>query len=138
MIKQFDYYVKNNLVKKTTINFDVVNALLKRAELRLKLNSKKQFTDEESSIVFEQIYESVREATQALLQKQGFKPFSHEALVAFMIKNKFEPSIVNTFNKYRILRNKSVYEAVEISENKCQEAIEFAKKFIPKIKERLK
>ena len=55
-----------------------------------------------------------------------------------MIKNKFDPVVVNTFNKYRILRNKSVYEAVEISEDKCREAIDFARKFIPKIREKLK
>ena len=137
MIETFNYYLENNLVKRVPVNPDIIGALLKRAEIRLKLASQ-QPSEEEAPLVFEQVYESMREAAQALLQKQGFKPFSHEALVAFMIENKFNPATINMFNKYRILRNKSVYEAAEISVDKCKEAKSFAEKFIPKIKEKIK
>ena len=137
MIETFNYYIEKNLVRKVPVNPNVIKSLLKRSEIRLKLASN-QPSKEEAPIVFEQVYESMREATQALLQKHGFKPFSHEALVAFMIENNFDPSIINIFNKYRILRNKSVYEAAEISVDKCKEAKSFAEKFIPKIKEKIK
>ena len=135
MIQPFEYYEKNNLVEKTTLNISLAKSLIEKAEIRLKRVLKEKITETEASLIFEDIYESIREASQSLMQLAKCKPLSHEAIVAFLIKNKYLPEEkINILNNYRILRNKSVYQAEKISTDKCKEAIKFAKLILPEIK----
>lgn len=138
MIMAFEYYVKKNLVKRTTPNSSIAKSLTKKAETRLNLISEKEIKDETASILFEEIYEALREAAQSLMQIKGFKPYSHEALISFLFKEKLiNESFTKKLNSYRILRNKSVYEAHKVSTETCKEALEFAKEEIPRLIEKL-
>ena len=135
MIKPFIYYINQNLVRKSAPNIIMARSLLDKAEIRLKRISKEEINEQESSIVFEDIYESLREALQSLMEMKGYKPYSHEALISFLKENKFLPEErVNIVDNYRILRNNSVYKAEKISLNKCLEALDFAKDTLPTIK----
>lgn len=112
MIQDFDYYIKNNFVRRTSVNLAQVKSLINKAEIRLNRIKKGDISEDESSILFEDIYESVREAAQSLMQLNGFKPYSHEAVIAFLKKKRLlSDKELSDFNRYRILRNKSVYEA---------------------------
>ncbi len=119
MIKPFEFYINQNLVKSTKGNISLAKSLLQKAEIRLSRISKNHFKDEESSIIFEDIYESIREATQSLMELNNYKPYSHEALVSFVkFKKIFNDNESNIFDNYRILRNNSVYNAEKVSLDK--------------------
>ena len=137
MIYDFEYYVSKGVVRKTNANPALARSLVFKSEIRLKRVLREQITEAESSIIFEDIYEIMREAAQALMQVKGYKPYSHEALIAFLKKEKLmSNSKINRFNKYRILRNKSVYEAKKVSVDTSKEALEFAKELLPEIKKK--
>jgi len=135
MIKSFQYYISGNLVRKSIPNPSMAKSLLEKAEIRLKRVKKEKIDEENSSIVFEDIYEALREASQSLMEFKGFKPYSHEALVSFLKEHKFmEEEKIAIMDNYRVLRNNSVYKAEKISLQKCKEALDFSKKAIPEIK----
>ena len=139
MIRPFDYYENEKLVEKTALNIGLAKSLMEKAELRLNRLLKEEIKEDESSLIFEDAYESMREASQALMQLAGYKPLSHEALVSFLIKEKYlSEEKLNMLNSYRILRNKSVYQAEKISVDKCKEAINFAKEIISELKRKFK
>ena len=134
----FQYYLDKNMVRKTAINPAIANSLIRKSSIRLQRIMRAEINDEESSIVFEDIYESIREAAQAFMQLKGYKPYSHEALISFLKEEKLlSPQIINNIDRYRVLRNKSVYESEKISIDVCKEALDFAKKLLPEIKKRL-
>ena len=138
IIKPFEYYIKENLVRKTIPNKSMAKALVQKSIIRLDRINKNKIEKEESSIVFEEIYESIRETAQALMELRGYKPYSYEALIAFLKEqNYLSEGIITTLDHYRILRNNSVYQAEKISLEKCQEAKEFANQVIPKLKEKV-
>ncbi|MBS3132560.1 HEPN domain-containing protein [Candidatus Woesearchaeota archaeon] len=138
MTREFEYYLEKNLAKRSVINRSLAKSLMEKAELRLKLLNEDKITDEMASIMFEEAYEAVREASQSLMQVKGFKPYSHDALIAFLIKEKLMPEqFIKSFDRYRILRNKSVYEAQRVSIETCKEALQFAKRRIPEVKNKL-
>jgi len=84
MIQSFNYYLNENKVKREFPNLELAKALLRKAERRLNLLKSKKITNENADIIFEDIYETLRESAQALMAKQGFKPLSHEAVIAFL------------------------------------------------------
>ena len=134
MIKPFEYYLNENLVRKSTPNISLAKALLLKSEIRLKKIGKLEIEEDESSIVFEDIYESLREAAQSLMEINGYKPYSHEALISFLKEKKLLPiEKITILDTYRIIRNNSVYKAEEVSLEKCNEALKFAEKILPEI-----
>ena len=135
MIKPFEYYINEKLVRKSVPNISMAKSLLQKSEIRLKRLKNEKIDDENSSIVFEDVYELLREASQSLMEINGFKPYSHEALVSFLKDYKLLPDEkIITMDNYRVLRNNSVYKAEKVSSQKCREALEFAKKILPEIK----
>ncbi len=138
MIHDFEHYLKSNMVKRSVVNPSLAKSLMEKAELRLKRLTESEVKDEMSSIMFEEAYEAMRESAQSLMQMKGYKPYSHEALLAFLTKEKLLPEQhIKSLDRYRILRNKSVYEAHKVSPETLREALEFAKICIPEVKEKL-
>ncbi|MBI4140043.1 hypothetical protein HY483_03720 [Candidatus Woesearchaeota archaeon] len=138
MIQPFNYYLKGGAVRKSLFDPIIAKELFRKGEVRLLRLLKNPPTEEESSIFFEDVYESIRESAQSLMELGGFKPYSHEALIAYLEEKKMlSPEELNIFNNYRILRNNSVYKAENVSIDKCKESLLFAQKILPNIKEKL-
>ena len=126
MIERFDYYLKENLVKKESVDISEAKALFKRAQDRLKYIKKQEINEFNSPFIFEDIYECMREAVQSLMSLRGYKPYSHEVLIAFLKEfYKMKNEDINNFNRFRILRNKVVYKAKVVSVEICKEALNF-------------
>ena len=135
MIKPFSYYLKENLVRKSVPNISMAKSLLDKAQIRLKRIKKETLADDESSIIFEDIYESLREASQSIMELKGYKPYSHEALVSFLKENNIlSEGKIAAIDNYRILRNNSIYKAEKVSLEKCREALNFAATTVPELK----
>lgn len=138
MIENFEYYLEQNLAKKSTPNKSEAEALFRKAQERLAYIKKQEINDETAPFIFEDIYESAREAIQSLMSLKGFKPYSHVVLVAFLRKYyTFPNSDLNTFDRYRIIRNKAIYGAANVTKGECEEALHFLENFLPKIEKEL-
>jgi uncharacterized protein (UPF0332 family) len=65
---------------------------------------------------------------------KGYKPYSHEGLISFLREfYKFSSHEISAFDRYRILRNKTVYCAANVSPEVCKEALAFLEVFLPKL-----
>ena len=137
MIKPFEYFIKEKLVRKSSQNISMAKSLLQKAEIRLKRINNEKIEEENSSIVFEDVYEVLREASQSLMEINGFKPYSHDALGSFLKEYKLlSDEKANILDTYRILRNNSVYKAEKISLQRCTEALDFANKSLLEIRDK--
>jgi len=136
MIEKFQYYLENNLARKASPDKGEAEALMNKAEGRLSFSIKtRKINENTASYIFEDVYECLREGAQSLMTLKGYKPYSHEALVAFL-KEFYNISdyVLSKFNNYRILRNKCIYDASVISIPTFEEALRFAVSFLPELK----
>ena len=134
----FTTYLKTGKVKKKTIDPEEGQALLYQAIDRLDFVKEKDITNKSAKFVFEGAYESVRESAQSLMSKQGYKPYSHEATISFIVefyKKYFSEEDIANFDHFRILRNDSVYRAVQVLPEDAKDCLIFATKFVKKVKE---
>jgi uncharacterized protein (UPF0332 family) len=141
MINSFDSYLNDAKAKKQTPNPDQANSLFEKAKLRIEYSKDKQITDKTAQFVLEDAYEAVREAAQSLMALKGYKPYSHEATISFVrdfYKSSFFEEDIYTFDRFRQLRNNSVYNAVPVTIEDAKSCILFALKFISKIEKILK
>jgi len=135
MIERFQYYLNERLAKKVEVDREEAKSLLKKALLRLDYITKQEINEETSPFIFEDIYETLREAAQSLMSLKGYKPYSHEALISFLKEfYSFPEHEISAFDRYRILRNKTVYCAANVSPEVCKEALSYLEEFLPKLK----
>ncbi len=138
MIECFQFYVDNGLVKKTAPNRENAAALMARARARLEYVREQRIERSSAPFIFEDVYEVLREASQALMELEGYKPYSHEAQIAFLRDVRgFPEHFVSMFDRLRILRNKCMYGAAYVSVETCKEALGFAASVLPELKKHL-
>jgi hypothetical protein len=135
LIEKFRFYLENGFVRKISPNAETAFALMNRAYARFDYVKGQKIEAGSAPFIFEDIYEALREATQSLMELKGYKPHSHEAQVSFLREFfSFPEHALFTLDRLRILRNKCVYGAVQISPETCREALAFAAAFLPALK----
>ncbi|MBS3056185.1 MAG: hypothetical protein J4473_01990 [Candidatus Aenigmarchaeota archaeon] len=135
MIEKYQYYLDNGFVRIGTSNKEEAISLIRKAVNRMNYIYGQKTDEKNAEFIFEDVYETVREASQSLMALKGHKPYSHEALISFLIEfYKFSQSDISTFDRYRILRNKCIYKGAKASLITCNESINFAKNFLLKIR----
>lgn len=139
MINSFESYIQNRTVEKKLPDIHQAHALMNKAEKRLQYVKERPVLQESAQFIFEDSYDVMREAGQALMTLQGFKPLSHEAVIAFLHdKEGVDKATAEKFDSFRRLRNKSLYEAHEISAAKAKEALNFAEELLATLRAKLK
>lgn len=141
MINSFENYIKLGKVKKKTPDFEEAKTLLEKAENRLEYIKLKDIDGKTSQFLLEDSYEAIRESVQALMSIKGFKPYSHEASISFIKefhKVDFKEEEIRKFDRFRQLRNDSVYKAVTVSVEDAKASLVFSIQFVNKIKSIIK
>ena len=137
----FGNYLKLGKVKKKTPDIEESKSLINKAVNRLKYAKLKKIDKDTAAFILEDSYEAARESAQSLMSIKGYKPYSHEATIAFLkdsYRDNFNESEIHDFDRFRQLRNDSVYKAVMINEYDAKQCIDFSEKIIQKIKEMTK
>ena len=136
MINSFKNYLKEGKVKRKTQNPEEAKALFEKAKLRLEYSKDKHPDENTAQFSLEDAYEAIREAAQSLMALKGYKPYSHEATISF-IKDfygaSFSEEEIKKFDRFRQLRNNSVYNAAPVSEEDAELCISFAVTFTHKV-----
>jgi len=135
MIERLQYYLDEGLVRKISVDKEEAKSLMNRAIQRVGYIKGQEINEDTSPFIFEDIYEAIREASQSLMSLKGYKPYSHEGLISFLREfYKFPDHEISAFDRYRILRNKTVYCAANVSPEVCKEALIFMESFLPKLR----
>lgn len=136
MINSFKNYLNTGYVKKKTPDTEEAKALLEKAKNRIQYTKSREINDRTSQFVLEDAYEAIRESAQALMSVKGFKPYSHEATISFIkefYNSEFNEQELSKFDRFRQLRNDSVYKAKIVTKEDSKASILFAIEFINKI-----
>jgi len=131
-MKDFDFYLNEGKVKKQNPDRELAKSLIndaaERAEKVIKLDVKIF-----SKIIFENMYDALREILDALLAIDGYKSYSHEAPIAYLKKYKIEDSVMVQLDNFRYQRNSSKYYGKDISVDNTMGIIDFYKKYSEKL-----
>ncbi|MCF7872288.1 hypothetical protein K9L97_04615 [Candidatus Woesearchaeota archaeon] len=125
----FKDYLKNKKVVKGTPDMQKVSSLIKMSKNHLKIVEKIELTEETTSIILSQAYESLRQVLEAMALKEGYRVYSHEAYVDFLLE-KGEISFANRFDRLRKLRNGINYYGKPVSKNITKAALEEIKEMV--------
>lgn len=135
-MKPFEFYLQNKDVRKISPDLALAKSLVKdmfnRAEIIATLDIKKF-----AKIIFENIYDALRDFCDALLIIDGYKSYSHEASIAYLKICNFSEEDIASLDIFRYRRHGSKYYGKEISVQDAKEIKKFYLEHINKIKSML-
>lgn len=138
-MKSFNEYVKERKVRTASPDPAEARSLLEQARARLNDVRSLPLQEKNASFRFEDAYESLREAVQAFMALEGFKPYSHEAIVAYAHeKHLLNEREIFTFDRYREQRNDINYRGQRISVDEAKQIISFSRKIILRLEKQFK
>ena len=141
-IDEFKDYIERGKVRSKSSDPSQARSLLKRSASKFETMEKLGISEDTATDYLENVYESCKMLIQSLMAVEGFKPYSHEAVIAYAI-DELDLDMVNsnTLNRYRKLRNDISYRGeiatVKEAENIKQLYQELKSGLEPKIEEKL-
>ena len=107
-MKPFEYYFEDNSIRKVSKDPELAKALIRDMNERKKENFNED-ANKKPKTIFENIYDSLRAFCDALLALDGFKSYSHEASIVYLLKKGFNVSEISRLDNFRYKRNGSKY-----------------------------
>ena len=132
-MKPFEYFIKEGDVKISSKNIALAISLIK--DMNERFDEIKSLDERKlPKLVFEHIYDALRSFCDALLAKDGYKSYSHQASISYLSKYGFDINTIWNLDKFRYKRNGSKYYGEKITYDNAKEI----KEFFNKIKSRIK
>lgn len=112
---QFEYFLKKGDVKKASIDKELAKSLIKDMKDRI---NKSLMLDAKvfSKMIFENIYDALRDFCDAILALEGYKSYSHQASIVFLSKIHFNDVLIQEIDQFRQKRNDSKYYGKSVSQ----------------------
>ena len=85
-MKSFNEYIIEKKAAKVQPDIAMAKSLLLQSKTRFADLKVLQINEENASFRFESAYETIREILHAFMAKEDYKPYSHEAIVAYVTK----------------------------------------------------
>ncbi|MDI6883624.1 MAG: hypothetical protein QMD00_00540 [Hadesarchaea archaeon] len=128
----FDYYLAKEIVRRKSRDANLAESLLNSAKDRFKFAVR--IEEDRPRYALELAYEAVRELLDALLSLRGYKTWSHEAAISFLMKlNTFGSTEVERLNVSRMKRHSSKYYGAILDLKEVEEEITFLRGIFQKL-----
>lgn len=133
-MRRFESFIGTKDLRKVSPDPGLAESLTKDAQQRSKLILQLPLSKESATLVFEQIYESLRQCIDALLALKGYKSYSHVASIAFLQTCKeFSEGDIQKMDNAREKRNLAKYYAKQVEVTETQDLIVFYHQIKPRL-----
>lgn len=134
-MRPFSFYVTSGMVKKQTPDKNTAEAVTRDSFERLALANAIRGT-QKAKYVLENAYEAIRELIDARLALDGYKSYSHEASVAYLLELGFSETEAYRVDRLRKKRNDIKYVGKDAEPSEADEALATAEQIMKKLKEK--
>lgn len=144
-IKNFDEFIKKNIVKKQSVDKSRAEFLVKESENSynnlLEMVQKISLSDNNANTFVKPCYDILMELIRAKMLLEGYNASgigAHEAEVSYMRILGFEEKDVQFADQMRFFRNGMIYYGTIMDKEYAEKVLEFTKKMYPRLRRILK
>lgn len=137
------YWIMKGMLRSRQKDLEKIKSMINSAEINVEVAKSIKINNNTSTLVFREIYESIRQLGDAKLWLIGYEPQNHEVsmeiLKEFNIKDKVK---LNSLDRIKKIRHDINYRGFRTSIEQAEEIIEFWNKcgveILIKLKEEIK
>jgi len=139
--KEFEYYVKNGIIRKLSIDKPRAEFLIKESEVSLEgLRERIKIigiNNKNANSIIKDCYDIIMEMIRAKLFLDGYSSsgrYAHEGEVSYLKKLEFPESEISFLNELRYFRNSVIYYGKVLDKEYASKVVEFLEKVNPKLR----
>lgn len=138
-LRDFSVYLRQGDVTKVSPNIPEAKGLLANGiEDFETIKLKFELSDKTASIIFKDTYDAIRSVLQSFLSKDGYSPYSHEAIISFNLeKGNITRGEAVRLDKFRQLRNDVSYRVARATLSEAKEIQSLAGHLISCLKNKI-
>ncbi len=127
MKKEFiELWLKTGIIRNRQRDTEKIKSMINSAEINAKVTKEIELNEETATLIFREIYESIRQLGDAKWWVLGYEPSNHEisieALKEFDIKEKLK---LNSFGRFKKIRHDVNYKGFRVSISQAEEILDF-------------
>lgn len=134
-MRTFEEFLNQGIVKKKKKDEARARSLIEGAEKRKKVMEKYLPLNQETAVqIIEECYDIIRELLESKLSKEGYKSYSHEAVISYLANLDFPKDEVIFIDKLREIRHGTKYYGKAVNEEYAKKVKDFLEQIYPKLK----
>ena len=127
MKKEFiEIWLKSGILRKRQNDNEKIKSMIKSSEINAKVTKTIKLNEDTATLIFREIYESIRQLGDSKWGVLGYEPSNHEVsiniLKEFDIKEKLK---LNSLDRFKKIRHDINYRGFRTTINQAQEILEF-------------
>jgi uncharacterized protein (UPF0332 family) len=135
---KFEDYIKQGKVFRVKKDILQAKGLINNSMEDFIQIKKYGINPDNASLTLKNTYDCIRAALHAFLSKEGYKPYSHEAIIQYAFENNLvNEEEANIINKFRILRNDIAYRAARATKEEAKRILNLAEIILQKLRNKL-
>ena len=132
-------WLKSGIIRNRQRDMEKIKSMINSAEVNAKVTKDIKLNDDSATLIFREIYESVRQLGDVKWWLLGYEPSNHEismeALKDFDIKDKLK---LNSLERFKKIRHDANYRGFRATIQQAQEILDFWNKCGEEIVKELK
>ena len=121
-----DILIKTDQLRIRQTDKERVISMAKSAEVNAKIAKNVPLNEESATLIFREIYESIRQLGDAKLWLLGYEPRNHEVSMDILKEaNIKEKVLLNHLARFKRIRNDANYRGFRVTVMQAQEIIDF-------------
>lgn len=121
-----DYMVRSGQLRIRQQDKEKIKSILKSAEINSAVVKNIPLDENSATVIFREIYESIRQLGDAQWWVSGYEPLNHETSLEILKEMKIRESIrLNHLVRFKKIRNDANYRGFRVSVSQAKELLEF-------------
>ena len=121
-----ELWLKVKLLRLRQIDRDKILSMIKTAEMNVKVAGKLPLEEENATVIFREMHESIRQLGDAKLWALGYEPLNHEISLDVLKELDIrEKAKLNNLDRFKRIRHDANYQGFVVSLSQAKEIIEF-------------
>ncbi len=127
MKKEFiQLWLKTGIIRNRLVDFEKIKSMIGSAEINAKVAKKIELDNDSATLIFRELYESVRQLGDARWLLSGYEPTNHEISMETLkdidLKDKLK---LNSLDRFKKIRHDINYRGFRATTSQAEEILDF-------------
>jgi hypothetical protein len=125
-MRQLADWIRTDQVRKRQPDRMRVASMIEASKINARVALSVPLTEDSATLVFREIYESIRQLGDATLWQLGYEPRNHEvSMDALKGLELHDPVPLNNLSRFKRIRNDANYRGMKVSTSQANEIMQF-------------
>lgn len=121
-----DTLAKSGILRPRQIDSERIKSMIKSAETNAKVAKNIQLNEDSATVIFREIYESIRQLGDAKWWLIGYEPSNHEISMDILKEMDIPGKVkLNFLSRFKAIRHDANYKGFQVSVSQAKEIIDF-------------